>query len=577
MNKVAMFVMLVVSFQVSATTIECGSTDIPKLLLDDLYEYSLWAEYAFKRTKPPEVSCIVDGKEITFIAPWDVTYVKTYRVSSITLDENRVNSILKGSDLPAVAYTLKDGNGSTIDDEYYFSCFNKEVVPQLVFKVFQIQEETSISGISSAFVLVGGRDERPDRPIIRIIKRAVHTFFEVSFALPKFVKDEIINMFPEDQRDLIRSILEGEEVQAEHLHREVAAPNVVSPQAEEIYLIRGTQFNILHFLQQLRSSANEVFNETCVFRVAALVARHLSISYKADLFVVTGHSLGGAVAQFIADDQANHPDDYGANRFVGYSFNAVGLKKPQVTPIYSLYSFYIEGDPAQIGGGLSGHEQAGTAIMYIPAQGPNPLHTIRQVQRSLCKCKAGEGALDIVTRQKQAIAMGGVALKREAAPVQERAGRTQRHSRRTLPPPPPFGPYASRFAPHTQHYAGGPAGGSVEADRVATGAVGSTITAEGRLMGAEKLRSGPHRAAGKLQFFHDCNRYRPVGSSLRERTRGWASCRVAGRNTTAPSRARSSYQAPERIDRNPRIPVCPRMRCLLLRGTPSAHKATVAL
>ena len=136
MNKVAMFVMLVVSFQVSATTIECGSTDIPKLLLDDLYEYSLWAEYAFKRTKPPEVSCIVDGKEITFIGPWDVTYVKTYRVSSITLDENRVNSILEGSDLPAVAYTLKDGNGSTIDDEYYFSCFNKEVVPQLVFKVF---------------------------------------------------------------------------------------------------------------------------------------------------------------------------------------------------------------------------------------------------------------------------------------------------------------------------------------------------------------------------------------------------------------------------------------------------------
>lgn len=412
---IAMLIMLAVGpLSAAISPVDCGSDDIPHDLLHDLYDYSLIAEYAFRpKNDPPEASCVVAEQKHDFTAPWE-SY-SLVPLSSRTLSPDAVRNYLEGIEEPAVAYVVKDKGGNIVDDHYHLSCFDKQVIPQLAVRLFQYNGVAPRSTtISSTAILVGGDRENGSgqKPsILEKVRHAIYTVFEVSFILPRSVIEELVNLVPEDHRSHIRTILEGEGLENAHLHRIATAPSVNQNDQhhEDIYLIRGTQFlDPAQVLQQIRASLNYSMNETCVFRVAALVAGNISMNYRedSDSFIAVGHSLGGAVAQYIAKDYSTNPDSYSyAADFMAFSYNSVGLKEPPVEPLRTLNSFCIDKDFA-CSMGSTVHHQAGTAITYFPSNGGDKFsnHTIRQVQKSLCKCKVGEGQLGIVRSQEAVVA-----------------------------------------------------------------------------------------------------------------------------------------------------------------------------
>ena len=404
-----------VSFSAGTIPIDCGSDEIPRALLDELYDYALLAEFAF--VPKSAATCEVDDKEHYFAASWKPD--KIFPFSAKTLTPDQVRNYLEGFKDPAVAYVVKDKYGNAVDDNYHLSCFDKTVIPQLAVRLVQYMRVVprSSSTISSATILVGGPQEESgpqevEKPrILDKIRHAIITVFEVSFILPRSVIEDLVNLVPEGHRSHVRAILDGEGLENAHLHRVATAPSVNANDVhkEDIYLIRGTQFlNPAQVLQHIRASLNYSMNETCVFKVAALVAGNISMIYgnDSDRFVALGHSLGGAVAQHIAKDYATNPNNYSSTSdFVAFSYNAVGLKDPPVEPLGILNSYCTDGDFACFIGSKV-HEQAGTMITYYPADGGGPFsnHTIRQVQKSLCKCKAGEGSLQVVESQKARVA-----------------------------------------------------------------------------------------------------------------------------------------------------------------------------
>ena len=185
----------------------------------------------------------------------------------------------------------------------------------------------------------------------------------------------------------------GENIQTQSLR-------LVTPDAEhaleDVVAIRGTQFarkiaKILNTARQLNASIQDIIGASCAFNMAAILVRSEHEEFSADKLSVTGHSLGGAVAQFIAYDRAEHSDLYRIPDFDAYAFNAIGIKNPLEGVLQDLISFHLEGDlVSELIGPVLGRKQAGIDYRCIPPSDfDEGRHGISEIQHALCRCIGG--------------------------------------------------------------------------------------------------------------------------------------------------------------------------------------------
>ena len=165
---------------------------------------------------------------------------------------------------------------------------------------------------------------------------------------------------------------------------------------EQVTAIRGTRPDRL---SQWSATVRQLLGDSCIFRLMARVSGHFAYE-SAWNYTVTGHSLGGAVAQYIAQQNATYGN---SSNFRAFAFNAIGINV-QVDPKI-LQSFYIEGDPVPATGEIIGNVQAGLSMHYSPQDTDEwrirtpfdrlKRHMLSSVQQALCDCMNGEGTLNV--------------------------------------------------------------------------------------------------------------------------------------------------------------------------------------
>ena len=168
---------------------------------------------------------------------------------------------------------------------------------------------------------------------------------------------------------------------------------------EQVTAIRGTDPTRL---SHWRANANDLVGTSCVFSLMASVMSYL-VADNYWHYAITGHSLGGAVAQYIAQ----HYHSPGTNvPFRSFAFNAVGLDTNPAGELGTeiLHSFSIQGDPVSALGQSLGRTQGGRVVQYVPPADDTDFwnhttaltkHALRSVQRALCDCMNGRGSLNV--------------------------------------------------------------------------------------------------------------------------------------------------------------------------------------
>ena len=181
---------------------------------------------------------------------------------------------------------------------------------------------------------------------------------------------------------------------------------------DEIIAIQGTTDWLE--LRQPRASVNDLRDDpddpldgSCVFEFMARVVEH-----QGDLgdgrFAVTGHSLGGSVAQYVAQQNSGTK---GASRFESYAFSAIGLDEDRGADPINLDSFYIDGDALAEFAKYIQRMPGGRAIKFTPPRynragptdeqrwwsnaGPFTKHKLSTAQRGICNCMDRMGSLTI--------------------------------------------------------------------------------------------------------------------------------------------------------------------------------------
>ena len=166
---------------------------------------------------------------------------------------------------------------------------------------------------------------------------------------------------------------------------------------ETVTAIRGTRPDRL---TNWRSTINRLLRgKSCVFDLMVKLSGHF-MGVGRSSYAVTGHSLGGAVAQHVAQ---HYDRERTSRRFRAFAFNALGTDAPADPAI--LQSFVIDGDPVPAIGARIGQIQAGRSVRYVP---PNtnywrferPFATLKRhmlpaVQQALCDCMKGMGTLAV--------------------------------------------------------------------------------------------------------------------------------------------------------------------------------------
>ncbi len=128
--------------------------------------------------------------------------------------------------------------------------------------------------------------------------------------------------------------------------------------ADTITAIKGT--DILS-RPNWRASLNDLSGGSCVFEVVARIVGDLAGEQYSN-YAVAGHSLGGSVAQYVAQSHNTSPN--GVN-FEAYAFNAIGLDESRGVDPDTLNSFYIEGDPVVYIGASRDRIQGGRLSRFI--------------------------------------------------------------------------------------------------------------------------------------------------------------------------------------------------------------------
>ncbi len=151
-------------------------------------------------------------------------------------------------------------------------------------------------------------------------------------------------------------------------------------------------------LTQWRATLNRLRSSSCVFDLMVEVAGHF-MEEEHSRYAMTGHSLGGAVAQHVGQHYSQSRTSQG---FRAFAFNALGTDA-QANPAI-LQSFVIDGDPVPAIGARIGQVQAGRVVRFtppdsddwrIPARFSLDRHRLSSVQRALCHCMKGRGALTV--------------------------------------------------------------------------------------------------------------------------------------------------------------------------------------
>ena len=178
--------------------------------------------------------------------------------------------------------------------------------------------------------------------------------------------------------------------------------------------IPGTDFSKL---RESKTSWNDLDGGSCIFEFMAAFADR-AWSGADELYVFSGHSLGGSVAQYVAQQlapeggQANGDDTANMINFQAYAFNAIGLDESRGANPQTLYSFYIEDDPVVDLGGDKGRIQGGHVLRYTPPpttsnwsklknlweEATFKWHRLSAVQEGLCDCMKGRGNLSTTMR-----------------------------------------------------------------------------------------------------------------------------------------------------------------------------------
>lgn len=171
----------------------------------------------------------------------------------------------------------------------------------------------------------------------------------------------------------------------------------------EWFAIQGTDFT-QH--PQLQSSVQDLLDGSCVFSVAALVVGSLREQAPSHVLSVVGHSLGGAAAQYVANERAVRRELIGERRPDGvdayYSFNSVGLRASELADLPQLHSYYVDGEILSGYSAQLGRVQGGHVYRYIPDRDSGSVwdadaserHRLPAVQEGLCQCINGNGFLD---------------------------------------------------------------------------------------------------------------------------------------------------------------------------------------
>lgn len=199
--------------------------------------------------------------------------------------------------------------------------------------------------------------------------------------------------------DKLEQTLMQESLRMETFHRieDSMTENDMDHFPKEITAIPGTEFTNL---SDLGTSFNDLIGNSCIFNFMAKLAEK-AWSDSRDRYALAGHSLGGSVAQYVAQKISN-----GAN-FQAYAFNAIGLDRSYDTP-QNLYSFYIKGDAVVYLGSVIGRTQGGQVVQYTPPKDfkwPKKLldfltfewHRLSGVKTGLCDCINDKGNLSIET------------------------------------------------------------------------------------------------------------------------------------------------------------------------------------
>lgn len=172
---------------------------------------------------------------------------------------------------------------------------------------------------------------------------------------------------------------------------------------QEYVLFEGTKFLDP---SSWNSSLDEIFGDegsSCAPDVAATIVGSISeILPDGVTLVVAGHSLGGAVTQYIAADREQNSTNYNPNvQYISHSFNAVGIKDATFSP-KELYSFFIDREILSNWREELGMTQVGKLIRYIPIAGSDldkagslKRHSLESVKSGLCACLSGTGCVNL--------------------------------------------------------------------------------------------------------------------------------------------------------------------------------------
>ena len=183
---------------------------------------------------------------------------------------------------------------------------------------------------------------------------------------------------------------------------------------ETVTAVPGTDFTKL---QELQANWRGLRGDSCVFDFMVAVAGSVWAKTN-EQYVFAGHSLGGSVAQYVAQQlapgggQANGDGTVNRTNFQAYAFNAIGLDESRGANPKTLHSFYIKGDPVVGLGADKGRIQGGHIVRYTPPSTTSnwskiknlweeatfKWHRLSAVQEGLCECMNGHGNLSITMR-----------------------------------------------------------------------------------------------------------------------------------------------------------------------------------
>lgn len=183
-----------------------------------------------------------------------------------------------------------------------------------------------------------------------------------------------------------------------------------STQNERILGVQGT--DVTRIIPQLTTSIHELMGNSCLFDLAVEISNAFFVpsmvnEFHADHNAIVGHSLGGAVAQYVGrrlDLQESIRSFRNSAAFGAYSFNSVGLGDASGdAPHYAnIHSVRVVGEILE---GLEEEfetSQIGNEYRYEPSERRYLLairekinrHSIRRVQSEICRCLGGEGGFD---------------------------------------------------------------------------------------------------------------------------------------------------------------------------------------